>query len=175
MSSSQSDSYARDELGRGLLRVELALASQLGLDVGELAREVLLGDLQVVPALAVRERRVQLAGLGVDEVGGERARVAPEEGVRERAVAPEEAAEMQAHEQLGARVEEPPAQVGDAAAREEGAERERVVEVARDQDASRSGAAFGDDADRVDDRHLGRREPRAGARTRGARSAPAAP
>ena len=78
---------------------------------------------------------MQLARLGVDEVRGERARVAPEERVRERAVAPEEAAEVQPDEQLGARVEEPPAQVGDAAAREEGAERERVVEVARDQRA----------------------------------------
>ena len=66
---------------------------------------------------------------------------------------------MQAHEQLGARVEEPPAQVGDAAAREERAKRERVVEVARDQGALEVLASFGDDTDRVDDRHPGRCEP----------------
>ena len=105
---------ARDELGGGLLRRELALAAELGLDVRELAGDVLLGDLEVVLALPVGEARVELAGLGVDEVGGERAGVAAEERVRERAVAPEEAAEVQPDEQLGARVEQPPAQVGDA-------------------------------------------------------------
>ena len=57
---------------------------------------------------------MQLAGLGVDEVGGERARVAPEERVRERAVAPEEAAQVEPDEQLGARVEQPAPQIGDA-------------------------------------------------------------
>ena len=93
---------ARDELGRRLLRRELALAVELRLDVGELARDVLLRDQQVVPPLAVREARVQLAGLGVDEVRGQRAGVAAEERVRERAVAPEEAAQVEADEQLGA-------------------------------------------------------------------------
>ena len=53
-----------------------------------------------MPSLTVREARVQLAGLGVDEVGRERAGVAAEERVRERAVAPEEAAEVEADEQL---------------------------------------------------------------------------
>ena len=55
---------------------------------------------------------MQLAGLGVDEVRGERAGIAAEERVRERAVAPEEPAEVQADEELGDRVEQPPAQVG---------------------------------------------------------------
>ena len=103
---------------------------------------------------------MQLAGLGVDEVGGERARVAAEERVRERAVAPEEPAEVEAHEQLGARVEQPPAQVGDAAAREQRAVRQREVEVPRDQDGLELVAAVGDDADRLDDRHLVGREAR---------------
>ena len=97
---------------------------------------------------------MQLARLGVDEVGGERARVAAEERVRERAVAPEEAAEVEADEQLRARVEQPPAQVGHAAAGEEGPERQRVVEVPRDQDRVEVAAALGDDADGLDDRHL---------------------
>ena len=124
---------ARDQLGRRLLRVELALAAELGLDVRELAGDVLLGDRQVVPALPVGEAGMQLAGLGVDEVGRERARVAAEERVRERAVAPEEAAEVEPDEQLGARVEQAPPQVRHAAAREQRPERQRVVEVARDQ------------------------------------------
>ena len=97
---------------------------------------------------------MELAGLGVDEIGGERARVAAEERVRERAVAPEEAAEVEADEELGARVEQPPPQVGDAAAGEERPERERVVEVARDQDRVEVAAAIGDDADGIDHRHL---------------------
>ncbi len=101
---------------------------------------------------------MELARLGVDEVGGERARVAAEERVRERAVAPEEAAEVEADEELRARVEQPPAQVGDAAASEERPERERVVEVARDQDRVEVAAAIGDDADRLHHRHLVGRE-----------------
>ena len=84
-------------------------------------------------------------------------------------------AEVQADEQLRARVEQPPPQVGHAAAREERAERERVVEVARDQDRLELVAALGDDADRLDDRHLVGGEARAAAGTRAARSAPAAP
>ena len=100
---------------------------------------------------------MQLAGLGVDEVGGERAGIAPEERVRERAVAPEEAAEVEPDEQLRARVEQAAAQVGHAAAREERPERQRVVEVARDQDRLEPFAALGDDSDRLDDGHLRRR------------------
>ena len=145
---------ARDQVGGGLLRPELALAAELRLDVGELAGDVLLRDHEVVAALPVGEARVQLARLGVDEVGGERARVAAEERVRERAVAPEEAAEVEPDEQLGAGVEQAPAQVGDAAAGEERAERERVVEVAGDQDRVEVRAAVGDDADGLDDGHL---------------------
>ena len=81
-----------------------------------------------------RQRGVQLAGLGVDEVGRERARVAAEQRVRERAVAPEEAGEVEPDEQLGERVEQPVAQVGEPPRlREERAVRQRVVEVAGDQ------------------------------------------
>ena len=145
---------AGDELGGGLLRGQLALAAELRLDVGELAGHVLLGDHQVVAALAVREARVHLAGLGVDEVGGERARIAAKERVRERAVAPEETAEVQADEQLRAGIEQAAAQVGHAAAREERPERERVVEMPRDQDGFEIVTPVGDHADGLDDRHL---------------------
>ena len=118
---------------------------------------------------------MQLAGLGVDEVSGERTGVAAEERVRERAVAPEEAAQVEPDEQLGARVEEAPPQVGDAPTREERPEGERVVEVPRDQRAFEALAAFGDDTDRLDDRHLVRREPPQEVGTRAVRSAPASP
>ncbi len=95
---------------------------------------------------------MQLAGLGVDEVGGERAGVAAEERVRERAVAPEEAADVQPREQLGERVQQMRAQVGERGAAEERAVGKRVLEVARDQDRVEVVVASGDDADRLDDR-----------------------
>ena len=70
-----------------------------------------VGDLEVVRALPVGQPRVQLAGLGVDEVGGERAGVAAEQRVRQRAVAPVEAGQVQPDEQPGQRVEQPDAQL----------------------------------------------------------------
>ena len=145
---------ARDQVGGRLLRSQLAFAAELGFHVGELARDVLLRDHEVVAALPVGEVRMQLARLGVDEVRRERAGVAAEERVRERAVAPEEPAEVKADEELGARVEQPPAQIGHAATCEEGPERERVVEVAGDQDRVEVAAAVRHDSDRIDHRHL---------------------
>src|SRR5439155_4575619 len=113
-----------------------------------------LHDRQVVPALAVREVGVQLARLRVDDVRGERAGVSAEERVRQRAVAPEEASEVQPHHELGERVEEPAAQVGQAATGEERPVREGELEVAGDQDGVEVGAAARDDAD---DLHRGDR------------------
>ena len=95
---------------------------------------------------------MHLARLGVDEIGGERSRIAPEERVRERAVAPEEPPEVQADEQLCAGVEQAPSQVGHAAAREKRPERERVVEMPRDQDGVEIVTSFDDHADRLDRR-----------------------
>jgi hypothetical protein len=94
------------------------------------------------------------ARLRVDEVRGERARVAAEERVRERAVAPEEAGEVQPDQQLAERVEQARAQIGDPVAcvpREERAVRKREVEMAGDEDVLEVLAARRDDADRLDD------------------------
>ena len=61
----------------GILDPESRLqVEQLAIDVGE-------RDLEVVGALAVRERVVQLAGLGVDQVRRERAGAAAEQHVRQ--------------------------------------------------------------------------------------------
>ena len=81
------------------------------LQVEQLAGDVLGRDLDVVLALPGGQPRVQLAGLGVDQVGGERAGVAAEQRVRQRAVAPVETGEVQADEQPGQRVEQPGPQV----------------------------------------------------------------
>ena len=54
-----------------------------GLEVHELADDVRAGQVDVVLALAVGELGVQLAGLGVDQVGGELTRVTTEQCVRQ--------------------------------------------------------------------------------------------
>ena len=121
-------------------------------EVHQLAGDVDAGDLEVVLALAVGEAAVvELAGLGVDEVGGEGAGVAAEEGVRERHVAPEEADDVQAHEQHGERVDEPGRGVGPQALREQRAVGQRELQVAGDEhDVERLAVgvgAVGDDGD----------------------------
>jgi len=83
-------------LCNGLLRPVTGSIVVDGLDtrrheVHELADDVDPGDLEVVAALAVGQRVVEVAGLGVDEVRGERPRIAAEQRVRQRHVAPEEA------------------------------------------------------------------------------------
>ena len=67
----------------------------------------------------------------------ERPRVAAEQRVRQRAVAPEEAGQVKAHEQPDEGVEESLAEVGDAqsTARQQRSVRQRVVEVAGDEQA----------------------------------------
>ncbi len=66
-------------LGR-LDRVEAGGQADLGgLEVEQLAGHVLLGDLQVVRALPGTQLRMEIARLGIDEVGRERPGIAPEE------------------------------------------------------------------------------------------------
>ena len=71
-------------------RIEGRVEQSAGLEVAELAEQVGPGDGEIVLALPVGELVVQLAGLGVDQVGGERAGVAAEQGVGQRHVAPQE-------------------------------------------------------------------------------------
>ena len=144
---------SHDLLAR-LVGVEVRRETDLGLDVEQLADDVRLRDLEVVAALALGETAVQLAGLGVHEVRGERAGVAAEERVRERAVAPEEAAQVQPSEELDERVQQVGAQVGDPAPGEQRAVGQRELEMPRDEDRVHVRAAAGDDADRLDDRQV---------------------
>ena len=107
-----------------------------GGQVGEAEGDVLDEDVQVVGALPVRERRVDLARLGVDEVGRERVAVAPEERVGQRAVAPVDAGPVEVDEEPGHGIEEAVA----VAARlerhphQEAAVLERVAEELGDED-----------------------------------------
>ena len=76
-------------------------------EVGQPEADVLDQDVEVERALAVRQRGMDLARLGVDEVGLDLVAVAPEQGVRERAVAPEHAGPVEVDQQRRHRVEQP--------------------------------------------------------------------
>ena len=83
-----------------LNRVDAGLQERSGLEVHEFADDVRPGDVDVVQPLALRQSlRVELTGLGVDQISGEGARVAPEERVGQRDIPPVEAEQVQAHEQ----------------------------------------------------------------------------
>jgi hypothetical protein len=84
---------------------------------------------------------------------GERAGVAAEERVRERAVAPEDAGEVQPDEELGEAGADRLLRARQGLALEHEPVRERELEIARDQHR-RQLAAVGDDADHLDRRHL---------------------
>ena len=74
--------------------------------VGQVTGHVLDGDLEVRLALPVGELLVDLARLGVHEVGLEALPVAHEQRVGERAVAPEEARAVELHEEARHGVQE---------------------------------------------------------------------
>ena len=90
------------------------------LQVEQLAVDPLDGQLEVPLPLPVGQLRVLLAGLRVDQVRLQRARVVPEQRVGQRAVTPEEARQVQPDQQLDQRVEQP---VGRLQARPRGLEK----------------------------------------------------
>src|SRR6476659_5587323 len=69
------------------------------LEVAELSIKVGARNREVVLALPVGQTIMQLAGLSVHQVRGERTGVAPEQGVRQRDVTPQEAVPMQLYQQ----------------------------------------------------------------------------
>ena len=96
-----------DRLGRLDRVVGGALATLHRPEVGQAEGDVLDEDVEVVFALAVRQRRVDLARLRVDEERLDLVAVATEQRVRQRAVAPEHAGPMEVDEQPRHRVEQP--------------------------------------------------------------------
>ena len=150
---------ATRHLGGELDRVEVLVQHASGLQVHELTGDVEVRRLDVVLALAVAERRVQVAGLGVDEVGGEGAGVAPKEGVRQGAVVPDEAGEVQASDERDEGVEQTVDGVGTQVAGEHRAVRQRPRQVLGDQDGVQRRAvrrlASRHDTDRDDGGHVG--------------------
>ena len=97
---------ALDHRHRGLQRVD-GLRQQAGhLQVQQLAGQVGLDDVEVLCPLAVGQALPHLAGLGVDEVGGQCSGVPAEQRVGQRAVLPGEADQVQPHQQFGQRVQQ---------------------------------------------------------------------
>ena len=99
------------ERGDDRPRVDVVAEQSAGLEVEQLAEHVVGGQSEVDLALPVRQRGVQLGGLGVEEVGGDLPGVEAEQRVGQRAVAPVGAGEVQPRQQLGERVDEPVARM----------------------------------------------------------------
>ena len=95
------------ELLGDLHRVHVGREQLARLQVEQLAVDPLDGQLDVPLALSVGQLRVLLAGLRVDQVRLQRARVVPEQRVGQRAVTPEEPGQVQPDQQLDQRVEQP--------------------------------------------------------------------
>ncbi len=103
------------------------------LQVQQLPADVHPGQVEVVLPLPGAQLRVQITGLGVHEIRGVRARVPPEEGVGQRAVAPREPRQMQPHQQHGQRVHQPVHRRRTHGGLEHRAVRHRTAEVPGDQ------------------------------------------
>jgi hypothetical protein len=138
----------------GLQRVDVVRQQLARLQVHQLAADPLDRELDVPVPLPVGQHRMLLAGLRVDQVRPERARVVPEQRVRQRAVAPEEPGQVQPHQQLDQRVEQPVGRLPDARAREQRPVRGRVLEEPGHQDRVQVRPAVDDDADDLDRGHV---------------------
>jgi len=75
--------------------------------IGQAKGHVLFKDIEVVVALAMRQPGVDLARLGIHEEGLDPVAVAAEQGVGQRAVAPEHARSMEVHEQPRHGIQQP--------------------------------------------------------------------
>jgi hypothetical protein len=71
------------------------------------AGHVLDGDVDVVGPHPVTDRRVTFGRLGIDQIGHHRAGITTPQDVRQRAVAPVDAFEVQAHQQHDPRIHQP--------------------------------------------------------------------
>ena len=127
----------------GLVRIAATLHRG---QVGQAEGDVLDEDLGVVGPLPIGQGLVDLARLGVDQIRLDPVAVTPEEGVRERAIAPVDAAAMEIDEEERHRVEEPLTMAGWAGRQphEEPPVLERVGEVRGHEDRALTHRGFGD-------------------------------
>jgi len=136
----------------GLDRVEVLAEKSTCLQVEQFAAHPLLGHQYVVLTLPVRKGRMDLGGLGIHEVGRQRTRVQPEQRVRQRAVAPHEAGQVQSDEKFDLSVEQTAGQVLAAWIGKQGAVGGGEVEESRDQNGVEILTAVDDDAQDLDGR-----------------------
>ena len=156
VSSRHSPSYRSSRCSTISSASRSSLSRRAGLQVEQLAVDVRQPDVEVVRTLAVAERLVQLAGLGVHEVRRELTGAATEQHVGQRHVSPEEAGQVQPHHEHDERVED----LGQAAVRQAVAEQrpvgQRVLQVAGHQRRldllAVLALAAADDADGLDGR-----------------------
>ena len=122
------------QLAGHLDRVDVGREEAALLQVEQLPTDPFCGVVDVAEALAHRQRRMELGGLGVDQVRGDRARVRAEQCVGQRAIAPVEPGEVQPGEQFDHRVDQLVGGVAGVAVGEDVAVGHRVVEEPGDQD-----------------------------------------
>ena len=141
----------------GILEVVAAVLE--GGEVGQPEGDVLDEDLEVVGALAVGQRRVDLARLGIDEERLDLVAVAPEEGVGERAVAPVHAGPVEVDQEGRHRVEQaiPVRDRSRGQSHQQPPVLQRMGEVGGHEDGRRSLGRLGQ-ADGLDRRQLDRLE-----------------
>ena len=122
------------ELLGDLQRLHVGREQLARLQVEQLAVEPLDGEFHVPLPLPVGQLRMLLAGLRVDQVRLQRARVVPEQGVGQRAVAPEKARQVQPDQQLDQRVEQPVGRLQAPGVGEDGPVGGRIAEEPGNQD-----------------------------------------
>ena len=129
-----------------------------GLQVEAFAEDVEAQDFDVLAALTLGELGVEVSGLGVDQVGRERPRVAPEQRVGQGAVSPGEPGEVHPHDQRGERVEQAVECLGPQDVGEQCPVGQGELQVPGDQHAFEGFAvgvdAVGDDGNRFDGREV---------------------
>ena len=114
-------------------RIQGLIQQATSLQIAELTVQVGSRNGQVVLALTVGQPVMKLAGLSVDQVGRERSGVAPEQGVGQRYVTPQEADQMQPRQQHDHGVDQPVDGVLPYAAVEQGPIRQRELQMPGDQ------------------------------------------
>ena len=140
----------------GVLDARRLVRLDEGGDPGQVAGHVLHHDQEILGAQPIVERLAKRRGLGVHEVGLELAGVAAEQRVGERAVAPVEAGQVEAHQKPRHGVQQPLAVTLHPRVQEQRPIRERRLQEARDQDAAVAAVALDQPGARVPGRRHGR-------------------
>ena len=114
--------------------VHIAGQQGAGAQIHQLADDVRAGQVDIVFALPLGQTHMQVAGLGIHQERGERVSIAQEQNVRQRDVTPVETGEVQTHHQHSQGVDQPFGRIRAQVAGEQGAIRQRELQMPGDQD-----------------------------------------